>query len=104
MIKIFNRVGSNTTAGIYFNDVSKEKIILVRVNRTYQQPKKPVYYLKLGNRGRQPQYLTGLFVTDNSHVFSGDTKDEITGMKTMLFVTFVNGGEVLHIEGENLWV
>lgn len=104
MKKIFNRAGINTAAGIYVDQISQEKLILVRVNRDYgSKKKKPVYYLKKGKKNQKPQYLTGLFATDNPQEFSGDMKDPITGMKNMLKVTFLDGGENLEIEGAKLW-
>jgi len=85
------------------DDISQEKLILVRVNREYTQKKKPAYYLKQGVKNQKPRYLTGLFATKDPHTFTGDIKDPITGMKNLFTVTFLDGGENLEIEGVQLW-
>jgi hypothetical protein len=104
MKQIYNRVGVNQTTGIYFDNDTQEKILVVRVNRDYgTKKKKPIYYLKKGRKNQKPQYLTGLFATDNPQEFSGDMKDPVTGMKNMLKVSFLDGGENLEIEGVRLW-
>jgi len=103
MKKIFNRAGINTVAGIYVDQISQEKLILVRVNREYTQKKKPVYYLKQGVKNQKPRYLTGLFATKDPYSFTGDIKDPITGMKNIFTVTFKNEGKTLEIEGAKLW-
>lgn len=98
MTKLFKKVGSNTTASIYASD-DKEKLILVPVNRSYNQTKKPVFYLKRGKGSQKAHYLSGLFATKDPAVFSGDTKHPITGMKQLFTVTFQDGGEKLVLEG-----
>ena len=98
MTKLFKKAGSNTTAPIYVCD-DKEKLILLPVNRSYNQTKKPVYYLKKGTGNQKPEYLSGLFATKDPAVFSGDTKHPITGIKQMFSVTFKEGGEMLVLEG-----
>ena len=98
MTKLFKKSGSNTTANIYLAD-DKDKLILVPVNRSYNQTKKPVYYLKRGKGSQKPIYLSGLFPTKDPAVFSGDVKHAITGMKQMFTVTFQEGGETLVLEG-----
>jgi hypothetical protein len=98
MKKLFKKAGSNTTASIYLSD-DKDKLILVPVNRSYSQTKKPVYYLKRGTSKKKPEYLSGLFATKDPAVFSGDIRNSITGMKQMFSVTFKEGGESLVLEG-----
>ena len=98
MTKLFKKAGSNTTASIYLAD-DKEKLILLPVNRSYNQTKKPVYYLKKGTGKQKPEYLSGLFATKDPAVFSGDVKHPITGIKQMFSVTFKEGGESLLLEG-----
>ena len=97
MRKLFKKAGSNTTASIYLND--KEKLILLPVNRSYNQTKRPVYYLKKGKAKQKPEYLSGLFATKDPAVFSGDLRNPITGMKKMFTVTFQEAGETLVLEG-----
>ena len=96
--KTFKKTGANTTASIYVSD-DKEKLVLVPVNRSYNQTKHPVYYLKRGAGNQKAEYLSGLFATKNPAVFSGDVKNPITGMKQMFSVTFKEGGESLLLEG-----
>lgn len=102
MKKIYRRCGLNQTASVYQAE-DKEKLILVPVNRMYNQSKKPVYYLKKGVEKSKSKYLTGLFATDDPKVYSGDVKDSITGMKVMLKVIFENGGDYITIEGASKW-
>lgn len=98
MTKIFKKAGSNTTASIYVSD-DKEKLILLPVNRSYNQTKRPVYYLKKGTGNQKPEYLSGLFATKDPAVFSGDVRNPITSMKQLFTVTFQEGGETLVLEG-----
>jgi hypothetical protein len=98
MTKTFKKSGANITASIYVSD-DKEKLILLPVNRSYNQTKKPVFYLKRGKGNQKPEYLSGLFATKDSAVFSGDTKNPITGVKQLFKVTFQDGGETLVLEG-----
>jgi hypothetical protein len=98
MKKLYKKAGSNTTASIYLSD-DKEKLILLPVSRSYNQIKKPVYYLKRGTGKQKPTYLSGLFPTKDPAVFSGDVKNKITGMKQMFSVIFQDGGETLILEG-----
>lgn len=95
MIKSYSRIATNIGANIYQSD-DKDKLVLVPVNRKYEG-KKPVYYLK-----RNKIYLSGLFPTTDPAVFSGDIKDNITGLKQPFSVTFTNDGETLIIEGVEL--
>jgi len=98
MTKLFKKAGSNTTASIFVSD-DKEKLILLPVNRSYNQTKKPVFYLKKGTGNQKPLYLSGLFATKDPAVFSGDIRNSITGMKTLFKVIFQDGGETLILEG-----
>lgn len=98
MTKLFKKAGSNTTASIYLAD-DKEKLILVPVNRSYNQIKKPVFYLKRGAGKQKPVYLSGLFATKDPAVFSGDIRNSITGMKTLFKITFQDKGETILLEG-----
>ena len=98
MTKLFKKAGSNTTASIFVAD-DKDKLILVPVNRSYNQTKSPVYYLKRGKGSQKAEYLSGLFATKNPAVFSGDVKNPITGMKQLFTVTFKEGGEKIVLEG-----
>ena len=98
MTKLFKKAGSNTTASIYVAEDS-DKLILVPVNRSYNQTKKPVFYLKRGKGSQKAYYLSGLFATKDPAVFSGDTKHPITGLKQMFSVIFQDGGETLILEG-----
>ena len=98
MTKTFKKAGSNITASIYVAD-DKDKLIFVPVNRSYNQTKSPVYYLKRGKGSQKAEYLSGLFATKNPAVFSGDVKNPITGMKQLFTVTFQEGGETLVLEG-----
>lgn len=98
MIKLYKKVGANITASIYVSE-DKEKLILTPVNRNYNQPKKPVYYLKRGYPKQAAEYLSGLFATKDPAVFSGDTKHPISGMKQLFTVTFKDKGETLVMEG-----
>ena len=97
-MKTFKKAGSNITASIYVAD-DKDKLILVPVNRSYNQTKSPVYYLKKGTGNQKPIYLSGLFATTDPAVFSGDIRNSITGMKQMFTVTFQEAGEALVLEG-----
>jgi hypothetical protein len=97
---VYRKAGATQAVSIYQAD-DGNKLILIPVNRTYNQAKKPVYYLKESRKGRKPRYLSGLFVTSDPAVFSGDTKDPITGVKRMFTVTFEEGGERLIVEGLN---
>lgn len=96
--KTFKKTGANITASIYVAD-DKDKLILVPVNRSYNQTKKPVYYLKRGAGNQKAEYLSGLFATKNPAVFSGDVKNPITGMKTLFKITFQDKGETILLEG-----
>lgn len=98
MTKLFKKAGSNTTASIYVSD-DKEKLILLPVNRSYNQTKKPVYYLKKGTGKQKPVYLSGLFATKDPAVFSGDIRNPITGIKQLFSVTFKDGGNSIELEG-----
>lgn len=98
MTKLFKRVGANTTASIYVAD-DKEKLILVPVNREYTISKKPSYYLKKAKVNQKPTYLSGLFPTKDPAVFSGDVKNQFTGMKQLFTITFKEGGATLVLEG-----
>ena len=102
MKKIYRKCGANQTASVYQAE-DKEKMILVPVNRQYNQSKKPIFYLKRGVEKSKPKYLTGLFATKNPKEYSGDFKDCITGMKVMLKVVFEDGGEYITIEGASKW-
>ena len=98
MTKLFKKAGANTTASIYVSD-DKEKLILLPVNRSYNQTKRPVYYLKRGAGKQKPEYLSGLFATKDPAVFSGDVKHPVTGMKTLFKITFQDKGETILLEG-----
>ena len=98
MTKLFKKAGSNITASIYVAD-DKDKLILVPVNRSYNQTKKPSYYLKKAKANQKPVYLSGLFATKDPAVFSGDVKHPITGMKTLFKITFQDKGETILLEG-----
>ena len=98
MSKIYRKIAQPQGVAIYQAD-NGDKLILVPVNRDYQQSKRPIFYLKQGKGKQKPRYLSGLFATDNPSVFSGDTKDKITGIKRMFTVTFEEGGDRLIIEG-----
>lgn len=98
MKKSFRKAGSNTTASIYLAD-DKEKLVLVPVNRSYNQTKKPVYYIKRGTGNQKVEYLSGLFPTKDPAVFSGDVRNPITGMKQLFTVTFQEGGDSLLLDG-----
>jgi hypothetical protein len=98
MTKTFKKSGANITASIYVAEDS-DKLILVPVNRSYNQTKKPVFYLKRGKGSQKAHYLSGLFATKDPAVFIGDTKHPITGIKQMFSVTFKEGGEMLVLEG-----
>jgi len=97
-MKIYQKIAENVSASIYVSE-DKEKLILTPVNRNYNQPKKPVYYLKRGYPKQAAQYLSGLFATKDPAVFSGDRRHPITGMKQLFTVTFQNKGETLVMEG-----
>lgn len=101
MTRTYRKAGATQSVSIYQAD-DGDKLILVPVNRTYNQVKKPIYYLKESKRGSKPRYLSGLFKTDNPAVFSGDFKDSITGVKRMFTVTFIEGGESIIVEGARL--
>ena len=98
MTKTFKKSGANITASIYVAEDS-DKLILVPVNRSYNQTKKPVFYLKRGKGSQKANYLSGLFATKDPAVFSGDIRNSITGMKTLFKVIFQDGGETLILEG-----
>lgn len=98
MTKTFKKSGANITASIYVAEDS-DKLILVPVNRSYNQTKKPVYYLKRGAGNQKAEYLSGLFATKDPAVFSGDIRNPFTGMKQMFSVIFQDGGETLILEG-----
>ncbi len=98
MKKSYSRVASNTGASIYISPEDQDKLVLVPVNRKYEgNRKKPLYYLK-----RNRDYLSGLFQTTDPAVFSGDSKDIITGLRRPFTATFKDGGETLVIEGVRL--
>lgn len=97
-MKTYRKLGATSAASIYMAD-DKEQLILIPVNRTYSIVKKPVFYLKRKKPSQKPVYLSGLFPTKDSAVFSGDTKHAITGMKKMFTVTFQEAGETLVLEG-----
>jgi hypothetical protein len=96
----YRLVAQQPTSNVYVHS-SGHKLVIVKVNRTYSR-KPPTYYLKRGNPGGKPEYLTGLFPTVNPTEFSGDIKDPHTGMKQMFKVCFHEGGERLTIEGIDL--
>ena len=98
MTKTFKKSGANITASIYVAEDS-DKLILVPVNRSYNQTKKPVFYLKRGKGSQKSEYLSGLFATKDPAVFSGDVRNPITSMKQLFTVTFQEGGETLVLEG-----
>jgi len=102
MTKTYRKTGTAQGVGIYQAE-DGEKMILVPVNREYTQAKKPVYYLKRGVKNSKPEYLTGLFATEDPRTFSGDVKDPITGLKIMLKLAFNDGGESITIEGRRAW-
>ena len=70
------------------------------VDREYKgSKKKPLYYLSK-KEGEKVKYISGLFETQKQGVYSLDFKDEITGMKTLYFAEFKEGGEVLYIRAK----
>ncbi len=98
MTRNYRKAGATQAVSIYQAE-DGNKLILVPVNRTYNQAKKPVYYLKESKKGSKPRYLSGLFKTHDPAVFSGDFKDPITGVKRLFTVTFIEGGESIIVEG-----
>ena len=54
MTKLYRKAGTTQAVAIYQAD-DKEKMILIPVNRSYNQPKKPIYYLKRGIKNQCSQ-------------------------------------------------
>jgi hypothetical protein len=92
--KNFNLVKSTQAGNIYAG--SNQTLLLKEVNREYSgAAKRPLYYLNRIEKGKS-EYLTGLFATSDSKVFSGDWKDAI-GLKHMVKVKFADGGKLLKV-------
>lgn len=74
------------------------KVCLLKpVNREYKGTvKKPQYYLSVIESGRS-EYLTGLFATNDSSVFSGDYKDAL-GVKHIVKVSFADSGKAMLVK------
>jgi len=71
---------------------SKTTLLLKPVNRDYgDKTKKPLYYLSEIKNGKSA-YLSGLFATNNEHVFSCDHKDML-GMKHIVHIRFSDAGK-----------
>ncbi len=98
MKKSYRKIAQPQGVAIYQAD-NGDKLVLVPVNRDYEQSRKPIYYLKQSKKGKKPRYLSGLFVTSDPAVFSGDLKDPVTGLKRIFTVTFKDGGDRLLVEG-----
>lgn len=86
----------STPAGNIFADSNRIVLLLKAVNRDYGgKTKKPLYYLNRIENGKS-EYLTGLFATSDSRVFSGDYKDAL-GLKHLVKVIFADGGKLLKV-------
>lgn len=103
MKNLYHRVGRTTTTGIYLDDARRERLFVIRINRDYCRSDKPIFYLKRKIPHQKAQFITGLFQTDDQHVFRGDILDTVTGMKIPLAITFLDKGESIVIEGRQLW-
>jgi hypothetical protein len=92
--EIFNLVNATQAGNIYVG--SNQTLLLKPVNRDYAGTvKKPVYYLNRIEKGKS-EYLTGLFATSDSRIFSGDYKDAL-GLKHIVKVCFADGGKKLKV-------
>jgi phage-related protein len=87
--------------GVYSDETTGQKYLLRPVDRDYEGvKKKPIYFIdRLTDEGKV-KYISGLFETQKQGVYSLDFKDEITGMKTLYFAEFKEGGEVLYIRAK----
>lgn len=92
--KNFNLVKSTQAGNIFAGN--NHTLLLKPVNREYSgTAKKPLYYLNRIESGKS-EYLTGLFATSDSKVFSGDWKDAL-GLKHIVKVCFSDGGKQLKV-------
>ena len=74
------------------------KVCLLKpVNREYSGTiKKPLYYLNLLLNGKS-QYLSGLFATNDSMIFSADYKDSL-GIKHIVKIAFSDAGKAMTVK------
>lgn len=72
------------------------KCLLKAVSRSYEGSiKKPLYYLSSLENG-ESKYLSGLFATNDSNIFTADWKDNI-GIKHIVNIEFSDNGKKLII-------
>lgn len=92
------RTGTARGAVFYQGDDGK-KYQLRQVNRAYEgRAKPPTYYLELVDGVGKAHYLSGLFPTKYTGVYSLDLKDEVTGCRLMYDARFSMGGEVVEVK------
>ena len=85
-----------TNAGNIFTD-GNITCLLKPTNRNFNgKSKKPVYYLSAIDNGKST-YLSGLFATNDSQVFSADYKDGI-GMKHIVKIRFADAGKSMTVQ------
>ena len=73
------------------------KYLLRPVNRSYAGRRKPpVYYLLRGEGSAKPEYISGLFPTEEEREFSGDWKDAI-GIRKLFRLRVLEAGAVAEL-------
>lgn len=92
------RTGTARGAVFYQGDDGK-KYQLRQVNRAYEgRAKPPTYYLELVDGTGKAHYMSGLFPTKSTGVYSLDLKDGVTGCRLMYDARFSMGGELVEIQ------
>jgi hypothetical protein len=92
------RTGTARGAVFYKGDDGK-KYQLRQVNRAYEgRAKPPTYYLELVDGAGKAHYMSGLFPTKSTGVYSLDLKDEVTGCRLMFDACFSMGGELVELK------
>ena len=95
---ILKRTGTARGVVFYQGDDGK-KYQLRQVNRAYEgRAKPPKYYLERVDGKGKAQYLSCLFPTKYTEVYSLDLKDEVTGCRLMYDARFILGGEVVEVK------
>jgi len=89
-------VNVTNSGNIFTDNGNKITCLLKPTNRSFKgKKKKPVYYLSL-IKNDKATYLSGLFATNDSQVFSADYKDGI-GMKHIVMICFANAGKSMTV-------
>ena len=95
MKKSYRKIAQPQGVAIYQAD-NGDKLVLVPVNREYEQSRKPIYYLKQSKKAKTSLFVWA-FVTSDPAVF-GDLKDPVTDSNEF-YRNFKDGGDRLLVEG-----